>query len=207
MTWQLGLNEREINQIIRGDAAQNQQKNKPSQAKNSKQSDKKPEEASSSTEQREILESDVCPICQDEFLSKKLPVSFCRTCGNNVHIKCMKVWSEHQKSNGEIDLKCPLCREVFCSFELLDQEYRNNSLFKIEKENLHYGIVCKCCKSTPISGKCYKCTSCNEFYLCQPCFNTDFHNSHTFVFREVYFILILIEIFILIILNNMIKIL
>lgn len=185
MTWQLGFNEREINQIIRGDTAQNQQqKNKSNQTKNIKQSDRKSEETSN-TEQREIVESDVCPICQDEFLSKKLPVSFCRTCGNNVHIKCMKVWAEHQKSNGETELKCPLCRETFCSFELLDQEYRNNSLFKIEKENLHYGLVCQCCKSTPISGKCYKCTSCNEFYLCQPCFNTDFHNSHSFVFREV----------------------
>jgi E3 ubiquitin-protein ligase ZSWIM2 len=29
-------------------------------------------------EQRPITESDVCPICQDELLTKKLPVSYCR---------------------------------------------------------------------------------------------------------------------------------
>ena len=108
-------------------------------------------------------------------------------CGNNVHIKCMKVWADHQKTNGETTVKCPLCREEFCSFELLEQEYRNNGLFKTEKQDLHYGLVCKSCNSTPISGKCYKCTSCNEFYLCQPCFNTDFHREHGFLFREVYF--------------------
>lgn len=97
----------------------------------------------------------------------------------------MKVWADHQKSKGDTELKCPLCREIFTTFDLLDQEYRNNSLFKQEKEDLHYGLECKSCNSTPITGKCYKCTSCNEFYLCQACFNTDFHNKHDFVFREV----------------------
>ena len=97
----------------------------------------------------------------------------------------MKVWADHQKTSGETTLRCPLCRETFCSFELLDQEYRNNGLFKTEKLDLHYGLSCKSCKSTPINGKCYKCTTCTEFYLCQPCFNTDFHREHTFVFREV----------------------
>ena len=97
----------------------------------------------------------------------------------------MRVWADHQKTNGETELKCPLCREKFCSFELLEQEYRNNGLFKMEKQDLHYGLCCQSCKATPISGKCYKCTSCPEFYLCQSCFNTNFHRNHQFVFREV----------------------
>lgn len=97
----------------------------------------------------------------------------------------MKVWADHQKSSGEQKLTCPLCRELFCSFELLDQEYRNNSLFKAEKQDLHYGLSCKSCRKSPISGKCYKCTVCTELYLCQPCFNTDYHKEHKFVFREV----------------------
>lgn len=100
----------------------------------------------------------------------------------------MKVWADHQKStntNGEPKLTCPLCREIFGTFELLDQEYRNNNLFKAEKQDLHYGVSCKNCHASPISGKCYKCTSCPEYYLCQPCFNTDAHKDHSFVFREV----------------------
>ncbi len=99
---------------------------------------------------------------------------------------------DHQKSNGETQLKCPLCREVFNTFEQLDLEYRNNGLFKMEKQDLHYGLICNSCQSTPISGKCYKCTVCNEFYLCQACFNTDFHQQHSYVFREVkYFFTVL----------------
>lgn len=124
-------------------------------------------------------------------MNKKLPVTYCRFgCGNNVHIQCMKVYADHQKSNGETQLKCPLCRETFNSFENLDIEYRNNGLFKAVKQDLHYGIVCKSCLSTPISGKCYKCTSCPEFYLCQACFNTDFHKEHNFLYREVWKIIV-----------------
>ena len=140
----------------------------------------------SELEQRPISPSDVCPICQDEFLAKKQPVSYCRFgCGNSVHIKCMKVWADHQKTSGETQLKCPLCREVFCTFERLNEEYRNSGLVRIEKAPVHYGFDCSSCHASPIHGNCYKCTTCAEFYLCQPCFNTDFHNKHSFLFRQV----------------------
>jgi len=192
VTWQLGLCEREINQVIKFEIAAQQQQRQ--QAFNSRNLAKKNESNTANPteiEQRPITEEDVCPICQDELLIKKLPVTHCRFgCGNNVHIKCMKVWADHQKTqntNGEPKLTCPLCREIFGTFELLDQEYRNNSLFKAEKQDLHYGISCKICHASPISGKCYKCTSCPEYYLCQPCFNTDAHKDHSFVFREVIF--------------------
>jgi len=45
-------------------------------------------------------------------------------CGNNVHIKCMKVWLDHQVSTGEKTVKCPLCRETFGTPEQLKQEFR-----------------------------------------------------------------------------------
>jgi E3 ubiquitin-protein ligase ZSWIM2 len=96
----------------------------------------------------------------------------------------MKVWADHQKTKGETQLKCPLCRENFSTFELLDQEYKNNGLFKLEKEDLHYGVTCKACNSSPISGKCYRCTLCADYHLCQACFNTNVHTQHSFVFRE-----------------------
>jgi E3 ubiquitin-protein ligase ZSWIM2 len=101
----------------------------------------------------------------------------------------MKIWADHQRSTKKDEikndqLKCPLCRENFCTFELLELEYRNNGLFKQEKEHIHYGLECKSCKATPINGKCYKCSTCEDFYLCQACFNTDFHRQHEFLFRE-----------------------
>ncbi len=32
----------------------------------------------SEVEQRPVGENDVCPICQEEFLIKKLPITYCR---------------------------------------------------------------------------------------------------------------------------------
>ena len=102
----------------------------------------------------------------------------------------MKIWADHQKKNNnstDSNIKCPLCRENFCTIDLLELEYRNNSLFKQhEKEDVHYGLECRSCKALPIKGKCYKCSSCShdELHLCQACFNTEFHSQHEFVFRE-----------------------
>ncbi|NXA48873.1 ZSWM2 ligase, partial [Nothocercus julius] len=62
--------------------------------------------------QKEIGIEDICPICQEEFLKMMLPVTFCRySCGNNVHIKCMKIWADHQDElEPDSVVKCPLCR-------------------------------------------------------------------------------------------------
>ncbi|NXD12534.1 ZSWM2 ligase, partial [Nothocercus nigrocapillus] len=62
--------------------------------------------------QKEIGIEDICPICQEEFLRMMLPITFCRySCGNNVHIKCMKIWADHQDELGpDSVVKCPLCR-------------------------------------------------------------------------------------------------
>lgn len=48
--------------------------------------------------QRWIEVDTVCPICQNEFFChQRFPVTFCRKgCGNNVHVKCIKVWKDHQ---------------------------------------------------------------------------------------------------------------
>ncbi|NWQ75561.1 ZSWM2 ligase, partial [Columbina picui] len=63
-------------------------------------------------DQKEIGEEDVCPICQEELLQKMLPITYCRySCGNNVHIKCMKIWADYQDElENDSVVKCPLCR-------------------------------------------------------------------------------------------------
>ena len=54
--------------------------------------------------------------CMYDFF---LVIIYCRYgCGNNVHVKCMKVWAEHQRSTGENIIKCPLCRVDFGSFQV-----------------------------------------------------------------------------------------
>ncbi|XP_050921969.1 E3 ubiquitin-protein ligase ZSWIM2 isoform X2 [Lates calcarifer] len=136
-----------------------------------------------------IQAQDVCPICQEELLEKKLPVSYCRFgCGNNVHISCMKVWTDHQKlSDREEMVKCPLCREEFSSLKLLQEQVKNAAkLFTAperEKPDRHLGVVCHICQACPVTGKCFKCTVCSYMYLCEDCSKRGCHPQHQFASR------------------------
>ncbi|XP_019481677.1 PREDICTED: E3 ubiquitin-protein ligase ZSWIM2 [Hipposideros armiger] len=140
--------------------------------------------------QKEIGSDDICSICQELLLEKKLPVTFCRFgCGNNVHIKCMKILANYQdKISNTSMLKCPLCRKEFASLKLILEEFKNSSklVTAAEKERMdkHLGIPCNNCKQFPIEGKCCKCTQCIEYHLCQECFDSCCHLSHPFTFRE-----------------------
>ena len=40
------------------------------------------------------------------------------SCGNSMHLKCMKIWADHQKSTGATVIRCPLCREDFGSIDV-----------------------------------------------------------------------------------------
>ena len=78
-------------------------------------------------------------------------------CGNSIHIKCMKVWAEHQKSQGETTVKCPFCREDFGPFELLKYENRNAEGNPAGgRMDRHIGTECQSCHTYPIEGKCYR---------------------------------------------------
>ncbi|XP_037617635.1 E3 ubiquitin-protein ligase ZSWIM2 [Sebastes umbrosus] len=136
-----------------------------------------------------IQAQDVCPICQEELLEKNLPVSYCRFgCGNNVHISCMKVWADHQKqSDQEETVKCPLCREDFSSLKLLQEQVKNAAkLFTAaerEKPDRHLGVLCHSCRVCPVTGRCFKCTVCSYFYLCEGCSKKACHPHHPFASR------------------------
>ncbi|XP_007888410.2 E3 ubiquitin-protein ligase ZSWIM2 [Callorhinchus milii] len=140
--------------------------------------------------QKVVELEDVCPICQEELLKKKQPVTYCRFgCGNNIHIRCMKIWAEHQaKIDNENIIKCPLCREEFAPLNLLLEEFRNciklTTAAERERLDKHLGIPCNTCKVCPIQGKCYKCASCSDFHLCQKCYPNHSHYQHQFMFRE-----------------------
>ncbi|CAF3251739.1 unnamed protein product [Rotaria socialis] len=182
MLWQKGLVEREINELLRG-LAREDERNKTNH--NNKKKNDAGNDGEDDVEQRSIGENDVCPICQEEFLIKKLPITYCRHgCGNNVHVKCMKVWLDHQVSTGEKTVKCPLCRETFGTPEQLKQEFRTSGAQQAEKTSIHLSYSCNRCRACPITGKCYKCTTCHDYFLCQTCFNLNIHNEHQFDYRE-----------------------
>ncbi|XP_015774343.1 PREDICTED: E3 ubiquitin-protein ligase ZSWIM2-like [Acropora digitifera] len=166
--FQLSLVEREINEVMRGchhSVSNGREKLK----------------------QKNIETEDVCPICQEEFLKHPEPLTYCKYgCGNSVHVKCMKVWAEHQRSTGENIIKCPLCRVDFGSFQELMDEYNKSSRRKTraERQDLHLGATCKKCMVCPIAGRCYRCVVCADYHLCHNCFATDTHTQHSFQFRQ-----------------------
>ncbi|XP_061186104.1 E3 ubiquitin-protein ligase ZSWIM2-like isoform X2 [Saccostrea echinata] len=184
VTWQLGLVEREINEILFGTRQRKPQRRWATSGPpdtTGQLADGRP-----TIQQREIKEEDCCPICQDELLQKHQPVTFCKfSCGNSIHIKCMKIWADHQKSSGEKTIKCPFCREDFGPFELLKQESRNAMGVPTGgRMDRHLYTRCQSCHTSPIEGKCYRCTACTDFHLCQTCFNTSIHTSHPFEYRH-----------------------
>ncbi|GAB5575812.1 E3 ubiquitin-protein ligase ZSWIM2 isoform X1 [Prionailurus iriomotensis] len=180
---QLGLVEREISDLLRGI----HRVQTPQQGTNDETVHI---EEDGYIKQKEIGSDDICSICQEVLLEKKLPVTFCRFgCGNSLHIKCMKILANYQDmiSNASM-LKCPLCRKEFAPIKLILEEFKNSSklVTATEKERLdkHLGIPCNNCKQFPIEGRCYKCTECIEYHLCQECFDSCCHLSHPFTFRE-----------------------
>ena len=77
VSWQKGLVEREINAILRG-LTQQQRKKVPTAVSRWRRPASADSDAKEVLPQRDIAEDDVCPICQDELLLKRLPVTYCK---------------------------------------------------------------------------------------------------------------------------------
>ncbi|XP_023568047.1 E3 ubiquitin-protein ligase ZSWIM2 isoform X2 [Octodon degus] len=152
--FQLGLTEGAINDLLRG--IHRVQTPQPG-----RQDDSACGEGEGCVPQKEVGPEDICSICQEELLEKRLPVTFCRFgCGNNVHIKCMKILANYQNMTSSSSMvKCPLCRKEFAPLKVILEEFKNSSklMATTEKERLdkHLGIHCNHCQQFPIKGKCY----------------------------------------------------
>ncbi|KAJ3293190.1 E3 ubiquitin-protein ligase Zswim2 [Rhizoclosmatium sp. JEL0117] len=110
--------------------------------------------------QRPIEEGDICPICMEDLDVRTGAITYCKlSCGNNLHVKCMKVLMDHQTKNmGLENVKCPLCRKDFGKYEELKKELAEgfSHHIKIENQSRHYGVSCSECSETPIFGKCHR---------------------------------------------------
>lgn len=184
-TFQCGLSELQISEVLHG-SHQIQQIRAPSTAAGEGLRQPQP----GGILQRNIKPQDVCPICQDELLEKRQPVAYCRySCGNNVHLSCMKMLAEHQQRSDTdlMTVKCPLCREDFCSFKSLWEQMKNTAkLFTAaerETPDKHLGVSCYYCRVRPISGKCFRCTVCTFVYFCESCLENCCHPQHPLAVR------------------------
>ncbi|KAG5175536.1 hypothetical protein JKP88DRAFT_351442 [Tribonema minus] len=58
----------------------------------------------------EVMPGEVCPICQEGMEGAPEELTYCRRgCGNNMHVRCMRVYAEHRRSSAQ-DVTCCLCR-------------------------------------------------------------------------------------------------
>ncbi|KAA0187834.1 E3 ubiquitin-protein ligase ZSWIM2 [Fasciolopsis buskii] len=182
VTWQLGLVEREVQDMLDG---------KHSRTVKSKTIQKKSDDALENEEevkQRRIGPDDICAICQDELLTEERhPVSYCRNgCGNSLHIRCMRVWADHQRKQKSMNLSenvpCPICREDFGQIGVLLREITENirpreakvgsrrstvvgptvQLVQSSIRACHSSAVCMVCDATPIYGNVYRCQLCED---------------------------------------------
>ena len=72
--------EREINEILRGVAAHDVKVSTKAKsiARDVSDGTEEEEEEEGRIKQRPINNDDVCPICQEEFFAKHLPVTYCK---------------------------------------------------------------------------------------------------------------------------------
>uniref|UniRef100_A0A6Q2Y748 Zinc finger, SWIM-type containing 2 n=1 Tax=Esox lucius TaxID=8010 RepID=A0A6Q2Y748_ESOLU len=187
--FQQGLVERQILELLQGSHKSRTPRPVDPPGSAAKPTRPEPDDGDGSVRRKEIEADDVCPICQEDMLAKRLPVCYCRYgCGNSVHISCMKVWADHQaRPEGEAAVKCPLCREDFGPVELLLEQVRTAAkLFTAaerERPDRHLGVLCNSCGIGPVTGKCFKCTVCRYYHLCEDCMGRRRHPQHEFAFR------------------------
>ena len=49
---------------------------------------------------------------------------------------------------------------------------------KSAAEEVHFGIACDACNCDPIKGRRFKCITCPDYDLCEPCKMQEIHKDH-----------------------------
>lgn len=113
-----------------------------------------------SRQKLEDEEVDICPICQDG-MNMAQALTWCRKgCGNNIHAKCMKMYTQY-KSGHQEKVVCPLCREDSWGptpMVLLNEDCKGNEAAKRPCQLVH----CISC-TLPVKGDFYRCIECNLY--------------------------------------------
>ena len=178
ISWQGGLVEREIQQIVK--SRELTRRRGASSIVENVANKKGDHDQMSVVEPRPIEEGDCCPICQDE-MEPSQHLTFCRySCGHSIHSKCMKIWADHQISQGT-KILCPMCRADFGTMKMIMTDHLKHNAVR---RDAHPGTTCNNCNANPIQGKHYLCTICQQYSLCMQCFAGPNHTQHPFQFKE-----------------------
>ena len=134
------------------------------------------------TNQMNLIDDTVCPICQEDLYSNE-GLYYCKdSCGHNFHISCLKIFIKH-KQDSESDVTCPLCR-----YKWNEDSYENilHKTTTIKCYKVHKGINCVNCSRMNIKFERFHCLYCDNMNLCVECFNNGIHKSmgHKFIMKK-----------------------
>jgi len=180
LIWQNSFIDNEINDLIKSRfevlSQNNQTKKKFLQKHKNDKISIKPTTSKSKMNRMEVDNESICPICQEILASTEQALTFCKKkCGNNFHIKCIKVWVQHKLNTKEL-ITCPMCR-VDWGNGILDEILREEDLF-INRFIIHKGKNCQNCNMKPIKGNLYHCLYCKNYDICEGCYKTYQHFIH-----------------------------
>jgi E3 ubiquitin-protein ligase ZSWIM2 len=78
VSWQLGLVDRELNEVLHGQPNKQPPKTPARRWATSGSASSTTADSRPTIRQKDITDDDCCPICQDELLNKHIPVTFCK---------------------------------------------------------------------------------------------------------------------------------
>ncbi|KAI9489567.1 hypothetical protein BDB00DRAFT_842540 [Zychaea mexicana] len=98
---------------------------------------KKPQKEDVGVQQRPLSTSD-CPVCFEEFTEQERDkITYCRSCGNNIHKACFEAWS----STGRSKTTCVYCRAEWHGTKKSDTAYISTSHLRNEEGYVNLGSL------------------------------------------------------------------
>ncbi len=130
---------------------------------------------------RPIDEESQCAICFDSLFESTQELCHCYQCGNHLHCSCMNIWISHLKTEQRVDMShllvhCPYCRSIWTEELVQCQKEKQKKKKKKPKKCICVTQQCHHCFQQ-VKVLQYKCKVCEDYYLCDKCFD---HGEHIF---------------------------
>lgn len=154
LQYQTSFVDSELDQLLNGTFSQDNRINSHKIVRETIESTESPDGfVSRHSIEEEELQS--CPICQDD-MAKDQPLTWCRKgCGNNMHSKCMKTYTQYNIAKKN-EPQCPYCRAPWL-MEYLKQDCRGQ-----ERSNVPCSTVSCISCTLSVRGIFYRCIECSQ---------------------------------------------
>jgi E3 ubiquitin-protein ligase ZSWIM2 len=176
--WQLSLIESEIEMCLRGNFESNAsergaRRNPFLRRRNENNRPGSTGSNASNRDRQELVEDEVCPICQDEMTPDDLKnnrLTYCASsCGANIHTRCLKMYGSHALSEKK-KILCPLCRSEWGDLPTDNPDDITKNRMSRFTANMPK-VKCKQC-NTVLKAHFIRCVTCTPIYdVCRSCFN------------------------------------